>query len=290
MRSSGRCGDGRRPRYRRSRSRRQSDIVVLSSRPEHVTGGDAVIRVNVPTRVALDDVKVSLNGTDVTSALRQDAGEHALVGLVSGFVDGENTLSANAKGSQPGFTAARARAAEHAQLRPDLLRPAPAAVDLRDGGVRARNAACEWTVCRGDSLRLVLPDDRRRVRAVRSGHPAGGPRPDDDDRRHDGQLHRPRRVGDDQREHLPDRDHRRPGASDLQSLVPGRDGTGRRLERQADLALRRRLRPRVQVRQQHASTPRSRTRRSASASPSRSARATRSATAATTSSRQRQWR
>jgi hypothetical protein len=81
------------------------DIVVLSSRPEHVTGGDAVIRVSVPTRVSLDDVNVSLNGTDVTSALRQDAGEHALVGLVSGFVDGENTLLANAKGSQPGFTA-----------------------------------------------------------------------------------------------------------------------------------------------------------------------------------------
>src|SRR5688500_6150456 len=85
-----------------------SDIVVLSSRPEYITGGDAVIRVNVRLGVALSAVNVFLNDTDVTSSFRQDASAHALVGLVSGFVDGENTLFANAKGSHPGF-AARAR-------------------------------------------------------------------------------------------------------------------------------------------------------------------------------------
>jgi hypothetical protein len=81
------------------------DIVVLSSRPEHITGGDAVFRVNVPARVPLSAVNVFLNDTNVTSAFRRDAAEHALVGLVSGFVDGKNYLSANAKGSRRGFGA-----------------------------------------------------------------------------------------------------------------------------------------------------------------------------------------
>ena len=82
-----------------------SDIVVLSSRPKYITDGDAVIRVNVPARVSLSAVKVFLNDTDVTSSFRQEVAPHALAGLVSGFVDGENSLSANAKGSQPGFAA-----------------------------------------------------------------------------------------------------------------------------------------------------------------------------------------
>src|SRR5688572_22777104 len=80
-----------------------TDIVVLSSRPEHITGGDAVIRVDVPARVSLSDVNVFLNDTEVTSSFRQDGSAHALVGLVSGFVDGQNSLFAHAQGSQPGF-------------------------------------------------------------------------------------------------------------------------------------------------------------------------------------------
>ena len=60
--------------------------------------------------MSLHAVKVALNGTDVTGALRQDAGEHALVGLVSGFVDGNNTLSANAKAKKWWWPAFSARA------------------------------------------------------------------------------------------------------------------------------------------------------------------------------------
>jgi len=82
-----------------------ADIVVLSSKPQYITGGDAVIRVDVPARISLSAVKVFLNDTDVTSSFRQKVAEHALAGLVSGLVDGENSLSANAKGSQPGFAA-----------------------------------------------------------------------------------------------------------------------------------------------------------------------------------------
>ena len=77
-----------------------SEIDVLSSRSEYITGGDAVIRITVPTDLSLNAVKVFLNGTDVTSSFGQDAAAHALVGLVSGFVDGKNSLSAKAPGSR----------------------------------------------------------------------------------------------------------------------------------------------------------------------------------------------
>jgi hypothetical protein len=82
-----------------------SEIVVLSSRPQHITGGDAVIRVNVPAGVSLNAVTVAVNGADVTAALRPDGTAHALVGLVTGLRDGENSLSANAKGSRTPFAA-----------------------------------------------------------------------------------------------------------------------------------------------------------------------------------------
>src|SRR5205807_2854004 len=61
-------------------------ITVLSSRPDMVSGGDALIRVAAPAAT------VTLNGHDVTSVFHADAG--SLVGLVAGLVDGKNTLIA----------------------------------------------------------------------------------------------------------------------------------------------------------------------------------------------------
>jgi len=43
-------------------------ISVLSSRPDLVTGGDALVRVTVPGSAGLDQVSVTLNGQDVTAA------------------------------------------------------------------------------------------------------------------------------------------------------------------------------------------------------------------------------
>ena len=70
---------------------RAFEVVSLSSRPDMVTGGDALISV---TGADLFDVTVTLNGTDVTSAFRPDGNAaEGLVGLVSGLAVGANELT-----------------------------------------------------------------------------------------------------------------------------------------------------------------------------------------------------
>jgi Tannase-like family of unknown function (DUF6351) len=81
------------------------EIVLLSSRPEFVTGGDAVVRVEVPAGVSLTAVSVTLNGADVTGTLRQDPASHSLVGLVAGLGEGANQLKAFTKQTKPSLNA-----------------------------------------------------------------------------------------------------------------------------------------------------------------------------------------
>ncbi len=69
---------------------------VLSSRPDLVSGGDALVRVDLPAGTAATDVKVTVNGADVTSSLRAERG--GLIGVVTGLVNGSNTLTATARG------------------------------------------------------------------------------------------------------------------------------------------------------------------------------------------------
>jgi len=71
-------------------------IDVLSSAPDRVTGGDALLRVRVDRHIDIDDVRVRRNGADVTSALAPDPSGRALVGLVSGFALGRNLVTAQA--------------------------------------------------------------------------------------------------------------------------------------------------------------------------------------------------
>ena len=68
-------------------------IRTLSSRSDMISGGDALVRVDVPRTISLQDVRVMLNGSDVTSVFRQDEKSHVLTGLVAGLVDGTNTLN-----------------------------------------------------------------------------------------------------------------------------------------------------------------------------------------------------
>jgi hypothetical protein len=65
------------------------DLTVLSSRPHLVSGGDALVRVDAPAPLR-DDLRVLLNGDDVTDAF--EPGEGGLVGLVSGLELGPNRL------------------------------------------------------------------------------------------------------------------------------------------------------------------------------------------------------
>jgi len=69
-------------------------IVTLSTRPDTVSGGDVLVRVNVPRDVDFRNVKVLLNGHSVTGAFRPDATGKSLMGLVTGLQLGENSLVA----------------------------------------------------------------------------------------------------------------------------------------------------------------------------------------------------
>jgi hypothetical protein len=66
------------------------DVDILSSRPDQVTGGDALVRVEFPGKKIKHNARLYLNGTDVTSQLAPQGDD--LVGVVSGFVVGMNLL------------------------------------------------------------------------------------------------------------------------------------------------------------------------------------------------------
>ena len=76
------------------------DLTVLSSRPDQVSGGDALVRVDAP-RGLLDKLMVLRNGDDVTDDFTRDG--DALHGLVTGLHTGENTLAVlhNRRSSAP---------------------------------------------------------------------------------------------------------------------------------------------------------------------------------------------
>src|SRR6266550_3420276 len=67
---------------------------VLSSRPDLVSGGDALVRVDLPAGMAAREVKLTVNGADATAKLKADASGRALAGLVTGLNLGPNTLAA----------------------------------------------------------------------------------------------------------------------------------------------------------------------------------------------------
>ena len=73
-------------------------IEALSSRPELVTGGDVLVRIEVPRSVSLGKARVELNGRNVTSAFRNDAGGRSMTGLVKGLRLGGNVLEVSANG------------------------------------------------------------------------------------------------------------------------------------------------------------------------------------------------
>ena len=73
-------------------------LEILSSAPDQVSGGDALVRVGFPGAEIKENAGLLLNGENVTDSLSLDDG--SLVGVVGGFVLGDNLLqlksSANA--------------------------------------------------------------------------------------------------------------------------------------------------------------------------------------------------
>lgn len=76
-------------------------ISTLSTRPDKVSGGDVLVRVDVPDNAPLTGIIVRRNGQDVSNALRPDPAQHALIGLVRGLRPGQNTLEVFTGSAQP---------------------------------------------------------------------------------------------------------------------------------------------------------------------------------------------
>ncbi|MEO3789546.1 DUF6351 family protein [Nonomuraea sp. B10E15] len=75
-------------------------FTVLSSRPQVVSAGNALVRLDVPDGSA-QKVRVTRDGTDVTSSFRPVDGGRALEGLVTDLRAGRNVLTASARGVRP---------------------------------------------------------------------------------------------------------------------------------------------------------------------------------------------
>jgi hypothetical protein len=67
-------------------------IEVLSSQPDRVSGPDARVRITPGPHGSVDRLRVTLDDRDVTGQLARDGG--ALEGVVTGLVEGNNTLAA----------------------------------------------------------------------------------------------------------------------------------------------------------------------------------------------------
>src|SRR5260370_12601551 len=77
--------------------RNRLSITSLSTKPRYVSGGDVLVRVDIPRGISTSDVQVSLNNTDVTRVFLPDDARHALIGLVSGLRHGQNMLTASVR-------------------------------------------------------------------------------------------------------------------------------------------------------------------------------------------------
>lgn len=77
------------------------EISTVSTMSHLVSGGDVLVRVDIPQEVQPEQVTIELNGQDVSSAFRVPDGESYLLGLVQGLNDGDNTLTAEVEGQEP---------------------------------------------------------------------------------------------------------------------------------------------------------------------------------------------
>jgi hypothetical protein len=85
----------------------EKDLVIttLSSAPNRASGGDVLVRIEVPRTVSQSDVQVALNGTDVTGVFLPDGTSDALIGLVTALNGGDNVVTATTKKTKPSLKA-----------------------------------------------------------------------------------------------------------------------------------------------------------------------------------------
>jgi len=69
-------------------------LSTVSNRPEFVSGGEVLVRMELPPALGHQDIVVTLNESDVTAAFATEAQGRSLLGLVTGLRQGENRLVA----------------------------------------------------------------------------------------------------------------------------------------------------------------------------------------------------
>ena len=73
----------------------QISMSALSGRPDKLSGDKVLVAIDVPQGAALADLKVKLNGADVTSSFAQEGSTRRMVGLVPGLSPGKNQISSS---------------------------------------------------------------------------------------------------------------------------------------------------------------------------------------------------
>ena len=68
-------------------------VETLSSKPELVSGGSALLRVRATSGTSLASAQVRANGRDVTSAFKAEPGTSNLLGVVTGLANGSTTVT-----------------------------------------------------------------------------------------------------------------------------------------------------------------------------------------------------
>lgn len=79
------------------KGRQDFTITTLSSHPLLVTGGNALVRVDIPGDVARESILVTLNGVNITDQFHWDEESASLTGLVEGLELGKNKLTVSSK-------------------------------------------------------------------------------------------------------------------------------------------------------------------------------------------------
>ncbi|HZQ37627.1 MAG TPA: DUF6351 family protein, partial [Dehalococcoidia bacterium] len=78
------------------------EIVTLSNRADLISGGDALVEVRLPDNLKPEKLALRLNGRDVRGQFQYVASGHRLVALLTGLLEGENELVADANGNGRG--------------------------------------------------------------------------------------------------------------------------------------------------------------------------------------------
>jgi len=98
-------------------------VEVVSSRADMASGGDALVRIGVPRNVSPRQVRVTVDGHDVSHRFRPVGDSRTLLGLVDTLALGRNVLKVHSRGFGPGRPRAALTLVNHRAPGPVLSGP-----------------------------------------------------------------------------------------------------------------------------------------------------------------------